>query len=199
MRSVNRTADWLMTRTVQAVGREMGLKRSDLVNPHRFIGSGRGTRPAIYAEHTGEQNLTASVHIAGGRIPLVFFGARQIKRGVSYRIGARGRTVAKGAFLAEGRKGAIKGARSSRDKHAGVKQLGTSGHTGVWKRSQGARHVPPNWHALPIFQLLGPSVPYVAGKNEALRKAINVDGAEQLAKNLRSQLDLLLGRGHGYA
>jgi hypothetical protein len=116
VRALNRTADTVLSRANREVSKDLGLKQKD-------------SRAGFRRERATEAKPEALVIATGKRIPLIDFAARQVRRGVSYRIGVQGRKTLFGAFIATMR----------------------SGHRGVFKRRGRER--------LPIDERLGPSIP----------------------------------------
>lgn len=179
-RSVNRAGSKAQTEAKRSVSKELGIKQADLTKPHRFgsPSKSQSTGKAIDLIKAGKDKLEAKVRIAGRRIPLVYFkpkpsdANRPSKGGVRYKIGARGFKRISTAFVGRARAGL---ARSAAEE--------TSGHVGVWVRVGKKR--------LPIRELLGPSIPYAAEKNADLKRAIDVDTADVMAKELDRQLDLI--------
>lgn len=106
--------------------------------------------------------LRARVWVTGNRIPLIDFGARQTKRGVSADTG-QGRKVYPHTFIAKMR----------------------SGHVGVFQRKTIGR----GSKRLPIIERFGPSLPLVFSKHaqEGL-----VAGEASIAKNLEHELGYAL-------
>ena len=120
-----------------------------------------------------------------GRIPLIRFGARQINKGVSYKITkASGRQRIKGAFIA----------------------TMPTGHEGVFKRFNQTpdndvlpegkkRKLPPR---IPgrnqMVELLGPSIPHVAQTHSGVQSVINREAGEEYLQELSSQVDRFLER-----
>jgi len=153
--SINKVARWANTRVLRGVAGEVAVKQAELK---------RRNIKLVKANYTRHH---ATIRIRGARIPLIRFGAKQLKRaGVSYRIRKNGkRKKAKGAFIA----------------------TMPSGHEGVFKRRSGDR--------LPIDELYGPSVPAVFQNvadfaENQLDRAI----ANRLALETGRQIDRVLKR-----
>jgi len=108
----------------------------------------------------------ATVSVGHKRIPLVYFGARQTKKGVSYRIEKSGpRKFIKSAFK---------------------QTMPVSGHIGVFKRTGGNR--------LPIVQLLGPSPAGVFEGAAEIARQVIASSKKTLEKNIDSQVAFILSR-----
>lgn len=109
----------------------------------------------IAVRNASASRLEAQVIASGKRIPLIKFSARQTKRGVTARLKG-GAGKYPNAFIA----------------------TMPTGHQGVYQRRPGARR-------LPIYELFGPSIPFVFDKY----KKQGLDrGFEQLVKNLIHEL-----------
>lgn len=114
-------------------------------------------------------SLSAAVVAKGAPIPLIKYGARKTSKGVSVKV-LNGRKVIAGAFIA----------------------TMPSGHTGVYVREPGAIHKKvgqgksASWHALPIRELFGPSVPAALG-NEVIQRSLQQFIAEKFPKLLEHE------------
>jgi len=118
------------------------------------VASAREVRAAGYNIKVGEikkgirvrratkSEMRAAVVATGKPVPLIQYSARQTAKGVSVSV-LKGRKVIAGAFIA----------------------TMPSGHRGVYVREPGAKHkkvgqgTKAAWHALPIRELYGPSIP----------------------------------------
>ncbi len=163
-RALNRAIVSARTVMVPAIAADMGLKSADVKDRIRT------------------ENATADVHVARlharvQRIPLIEFKAtgpqpsRGRGRGVSYRIGSRGRGRLEHAFIATMR----------------------SGHRGVFRRvGAGDRRSQGAWSKnLPVVQLQGPSIARVFTRHKDVGLA---RGREALVKNLQSEIRFALRR-----
>jgi len=203
-RQVTRAGKTALTIAKRAIAREIGLKQKDLVSRHRFGARGsESTGRALRLDiREAPQMPYAVLRISGKRIPVVWFKAKQkfrsrrtaaarklgprarqrVRAGVSWKIGRRGRVTEKMAFFGRGRRGG-----RQMDKiipHLGVRELGTSGHRGVFRRAGRTR--------LPIYELRGPSIPYIAERNVAMQQALDTDVSAVFAKRIDSEIDRLL-------
>ena len=153
----------------------------------RIVGSqitigGEGVESGLFATRTNSQAARA------GRIPLSRFGARQISKGVSYKITAGGgRQRIEGAFLATMDTG-----------HEGVfiRPFGRDGGGERWPTGK-RRALPPTigrQYRLPIAELFGPSIPQVAQTHEGVQRVINQEAGGEYINELSSQVDRLLER-----
>lgn len=111
-------------------------------------------KKAMRLKRATKSELRASIIASGRPIPLIQFSARQTSKGVSVNV-LKGRKLIEGAFIA----------------------TMPSGHRGVFVREPGAKHrkvakgKTAGWHALPIRELWGPSIP-AAVANEKVQQAL---------------------------
>lgn len=105
--AINETANHARTESVRRIGQEWNAKQKDI-------------RKALTVTKATAGRLEASVQATGGRgkgIPLVVFGARQTRKGVTVKVKrAGGRGLLPGAFIAtmkSGKRGVfVRGAKS---------------------------------------------------------------------------------------
>jgi hypothetical protein len=142
VRALNKMADQVKVSASREIrAAGYGLKAADI-------------KKALKVRRASKDNLTATVVASGRPLPLMQYGARQTSKGVSVNV-SKGRKVIAEAFIA----------------------TMPSGHKGVFVREPGARHKKvgqgkqASWHALPIRELFGPSVPGVLS-NDAIQGAI---------------------------
>ena len=90
-RALNRTLGTVRTATVRALAAELALRNKDVTD-------GIATQRASFARQI------ATLSVTGRRLPLSAFGARQTRRGVTYRL-PKGRGTVEHAFLATMRSG----------------------------------------------------------------------------------------------
>jgi len=142
VRALNKTAEQVRT----AASRE--IRRAGYNIPAATI------KRQLKMGYASSGNLRATVTAGGKPIPLINYGARQTGKGVSVNV-LRGRRIIAGAFIA----------------------TMPSGHKGVYVREANAKHkkvmrgTKAEWHALPIRELFGPSVPDGL-TNEAVRQSL---------------------------
>jgi hypothetical protein len=111
-------------------------------------------KKGIKVRKATKSELRASVIASGKPIPLIQYSARETAKGVSVSV-LKGRKVIAGAFIA----------------------TMPSGHKGVFVREPGAKHKKvgqgksASWHALPIKELYGPSIPSGMA-NDAVQSAL---------------------------
>ena len=166
--AINRTLTTGRSRVVKRVTGIVNLKARDARDVI-------GTRKATYS------TLEGSIRLSRKAIPLINYGARQTKKGVSVAVRkGEGRKVIPHTFLATMR----------------------SGHTGVFERKPGSKHVrrvnakhPEGvWTQLGIRERYGPTLLGVFQGAPGVASEVIADLAEVLKKNLASQIDRLLGR-----
>lgn len=184
VRTLNRTAEWARTRTLDAIVGNLALKRSDLDGRHRFGGVTLGAR-------ANRNRLVAGVSITGARIPLYRFGGSPTQppngvrqTGISYKLDAGGgrTTVTKNAFVARM----------------------PSGHVGFFQRVPGADYrvrviAKSGLRAgktievqRGIHELRGPSIPHVADNQPEFKKLLEVDAGERLELQMHREVNFIL-------
>ena len=177
-RAINKVGTAARTQIVRRIVQEVNLKVTEVRNRNVLL-----RRANFY-------NLAAVLQISGRRIPLVKWGARQVRRGVSYAIRRGARKVAAGAFMeAGGRPIAMPSG------HRGVFERGQPGTTRRVRKEGGRRgHY---WSELPIHELYGPSVPVVVeGIEELSQEVMDRKITEDLAAEIDMQVGLVIAR-HG--
>lgn len=133
---------------------EATMRALNKIGSQAVVATSREVRAAGYNLKIGEikrgikliratkSSLKASVVATGRPVPLIQYSARQTAKGVSVSV-LRGRKVIAGAFIAtmpSGHKGVF-----VREDNARAKKVGQGGKA--------------KWHALPIRELFGPSIP----------------------------------------
>lgn len=155
-RALNRTASGTQTDTVKQIRIDLNLKAKDI-------------RDTMKIAKASKQKQTASVASSGARVPLIDFGARQTKKGVTVKVKRSGdRFLIKHAFLA----------------------TMPTGHRDVFFRKK-PPDTDPKRHGLKIAKLLGPAVPDFMGNEKAMGVILEKTEA-RLIENLKSQIDYLL-------
>jgi len=172
-RAVNKTAAYGRTRIIRRLASEVGLQQK-LVR--RVVSLLRATY----------RTPAARIRIRARRMPLVWFGAKQTAKGVTFRAPAvaewtldykgskRGRLLAEHAFIA-------------RMPMRGKEQ--TVAHEGVYVRKGRPR--------LPIRELLGPSAAAVFVGVSGLADAMMTEVSQRLGLELDSQVRVLLDQEGG--
>ncbi len=125
-RALNRTIKPVESAAVKSLSKDMRLTQ-------------KVVRKSFHINRANFATRKAQINVFGKRVPLIDYGARQTKKGVTYKAPKGGRGLVAGGFLSTMR----------------------SGHKGVFKRAGKGR--------LPIQQLYGPSVPYVFLKRHIQR------------------------------
>ncbi len=222
VRASNRVAAMALTRAKRVISKELGIKQSDLVTPHRFgalKSQSTGTALRVFKTNTSAQS--AELRVSGRRIPVRFFRPRELagkwivksgvrkkgvkaKRiyvrttGVRYKIGSQGTKTARNAFMGRGQKG-----------DSGSASIAASGHLGVFTRTDRTKKSSGTTPAmnfgrlgkrkrvgrLPIRELLGPSVPGAAEKNPEFRQMLNIDLSAEMLKRMTHEVDRIVGKG----
>ena len=156
--AINKTTRTAKVRTARAIGQVVNLK----IN--RIKRSIRTSRPASRGHWRRDVIVDESK-----RIPLAEFGARQNKKGVSYKIARNSpRTTIK---------------YDKKTNPVFLKKLRT-GHVGVFKRRTTSR--------LPIVELRGPSIAAAYETSRRQIRAVRIDTEKVFEKNLLSQVDRIL-------
>lgn len=112
----------------------------------------------------------ADLDLLTKRIPLIKFGARPLKKGVSYRISKSG------------------GQKKITDPARPFKQTMKSGHVGIFRRKT------PETAQLPIVELKGPSVGGVFEGAAGIAAEVQESSSQKLTKNIDRQLAFILSR-----
>ena len=111
-RAINKTATFGRTRIVRGLAKALGVKQAVLRSRH------------VSLQRASFKRLFASIRTRGRRrIPLIDLKARQMKRGVSYKIGKSGRKRIQSAFIATMKSG-----------HEGVFVRSTKMRTPIFER-----------------------------------------------------------------
>jgi len=150
--AVNRTAESARTQIVRRLASLVNLKQKII-------------RDSVALSKASYRNWVATVGINTKRIPLINFGARQNKKGLSYIINkTSGRKQIKSAFIA----------------------TMSSGHRGAFKRKGPDR--------LPIMELRGPSLGEFFRRAPTLTRQITREAYRNLERNIDTQVALILKR-----
>jgi len=172
----------------RAINRTAISARAAIVNRvYGLVAAKKGAiRKAITLKRATFSRWAADLGVYGERIPIFAFGARQTKRGVTYKISRGGgrKTISK-AFIAKMK----------------------SGHTGVFERkneqpsrftrkplSAGIYANLPRKYRLPILEKFGPSVGGVFVRDTTGRRQVEAKAGLDLEKNIDSQVRLLISR-----
>ncbi|SOB76186.1 Prophage minor tail protein Z (GPZ) [Marinobacter sp. LV10R510-11A] len=117
---------------------------------------------------TSLSGMSAKVVIKGGSTPLIHFGARQTKKGVTFKL-----------WKDEGRE---------RYRHSFIAKLGTGGTKGVYERDIGS---PQYDGRTPLRAKSGPAVPVIYQKTPGLAQKAEETAAEAMLKELDRQVGLI--------
>ena len=153
-RAINKVATYTRTKIVREITADVNLKRGDV------------TKRNVRMKKASYRKWSATIGISGRRVPVHRFGARQTRKGVSYRIRkSAGRQTIAGAFIAKM----------------------PSGHVGVYRRVGKT--------AFPIIELYGPSVPQVMSSVGSLAQPqLEADAGARLEREIDTQVGLLIER-----
>ena len=153
-RSINKTAVSARASAARKISAVFRMKISDI-------------KKGIRLRKASSSRWMAELYFYGRRQPLLAFGARQTKKGVSYQIGrTTGRKRADSAF---------------------IQTMPSSGHMGVFKRKGMER--------LPIQELFGVSVGHVFRTSGRMLEEAKAEASEKLHHNIDVQVSLLLNKG----
>jgi hypothetical protein len=151
-RAINKTAASARTEIVRGIAAQVKLKQSDI-------------RKATRVTKATRRVWQAFVDVLDRRIPLIKFGARQTKKGVSYVVEKGGpRKLIETAFI----------------------ETMPSGHRGVFRRYR------PTTPRLPIIELFGPSIGNLFEGAKDIYKHVMRSSQQKLSRNIDYQVELLL-------
>jgi hypothetical protein len=166
VRALRRTGAQCLTATVRGLARDLNL-------PQRFI------RERLQVTQPTFRAPIYAITVKGRRLPLSAFGARQTRRGVTYRLPG-GRGLIERGFLAH-----VRSARQI--------ELGVAGHQGVFRRRAGTGRsglVP----RLPIDERFGPSLPQSFVRSRTDQAAAEV-ARDSFPPNLDHEIAFLASQG----
>jgi len=180
-RSINQTAQSAKAEITRRLAAEVNLPQNRI-------------RQGIVIHKAARKSWQAVIDVFSKRIPLIFFAARRLKKGVSYQISK-----------AEGRK------QIKEDPATVFIQTMPSGHKGVFRRVgpalwRGAkslywrreiRKVGGKSHRigrLPIVQLLGPSLGALFEGAAGLARDVVIKSYRELERNIDAQIKWVLGK-----
>lgn len=161
-RALNKTIRPVQTAAVRGIAKDMRIKQKDV-------------RKAIRLQRANYAHLNAYIEASGKRLPLIAFGARQTRRGVSYKSWGGGRKTVPGAFIARM----------------------PSGHRGVFirygnkRRQRGGRYA--GRMRQPIDELKGASIPRVFLRQH-IERAMRETAKERWQANIRHELEYFLSK-----
>lgn len=207
IRAANRAGEHGYTQTKRIVAKELGLKQADLTKPHRFgAQKGQSTGQALRLHKSNDANVPVRITIAGGRIPLIYFGAKEVpgkwitrgrgkkKRrlfvrtlGVTYKIGRQGTKKIKDAFIGKTKSG-----------HEGVwrQDIAAAGSSGTYPGKTFGRMVNRKRAGrLPIWEPKGISVPVAAQRNAEFSRLLKVDLGDVMLKRMQHEVQRIIRKG----
>lgn len=164
--------------TVRALNKTGGVARTAASREIRQAGyniAAKSVKDHIELKRARPGELRATVRASGRPMPLIAFGARQTRAGVSVKV-KEGRKLIKGAFIA----------------------TMPTGHKGVFNRV-GNRHKRVRrdgrvtWSGLPIKEMYGPSVP-AAFRNRVVQDALQRVARARFPAIFEHELRYLLRR-----
>jgi len=157
---------------VRALNKTATTAKAEAARQIRDAGYGlkiAAIKDSFSIRRASKASLVAAIRATGRPVPLIKYGARQTKKGVSVNV-LQGRKLIAGAFIA----------------------TMPSGHIGVFMRQGGThKRVVRNglamWSGLPIKELFGPSVP-AAFANKVVMAALKSVIQERFAVVLTQEL-----------
>jgi hypothetical protein len=164
--------------TVRALNKTGAIARTAASREIRQAGyniAARAIKDNVELKRARPGELRVTVRAAGRPVPLIAFGARQTRAGVSVKV-KEGRKLIKGAFIA----------------------TMPTGHKGVFTRV-GNRHKRvrrdgrASWSGLPIREMYGPSVP-AAFRNQVVQDALRRVARARFPAIFEHELRYLLRR-----
>lgn len=178
-RSINRTITPARTEVSQGIRQEINIKAAD-------------AKDKIDVEKASTNRLEASISLSHRLIPIMDFGAKMTKKGVSFKVyKSGGRKFMAHAFIAKMKSG-----------HIGVfrKAIGMHGEK-RWERRKVMRLVlktmrdsPVNWHNVFIGEQFGPSLHQAFEKSKDLIQRITIKAYERLEHNIDGQIQYVFSR-----
>jgi len=162
--AINKTARTVRSKIVKRISSETGVKQ-------------KAIREATQIFRASRKSLLARVSVEDKAISLIDMGARQTKKGVSYRAGEGKRVLIRHAFIAKVR-----------------------GKKGVYRRTGVATRPPwglPHRHGFPIRKLFGPSIlTLLAGEADL---EIRAEAGDLLQHYIDQEIGRLLEKRRGAA
>ncbi len=181
LRSIPRDVPKALTRALNKVAKSTHVKILRKISGEYAVSQRDLKEKNVFLIRANYKNLRAIIRIKGRRIQILAFKAKQLKKGVSYKIKKKGGRKIVYAFM-ESPPG------SGKSTMMPVKGKSTSeGHRGVFKRRGKSR--------LPIVELYGPSVPAIfQNVREFAAETLQREIGNKLGKELMIQAGLMLQR-----
>ena len=168
-RALNKTGRTVLSKVVKGVAKRGGYKQKDV-------------REVVKLKRATWKNLQATIRIKYKRSPVMDAGAKQTKRGVTFK-GKQGRELIRHAFIA----------------------TMPSGHTGVFTRRgpirqrAGGRYRGGRGQAVGLRQSIGEhsrsAVKVILERTPGLVQEFTAEGVKDLDKQLWTQVGLILDKG----
>jgi uncharacterized protein YoxC len=179
--ALNKTVDGCTTDTAKAVYSEINLTQTRI---KRDIGQKKATL----------QVLSAQVYSRGKKVPLIEYGARQVKQGVTFQIKRTGgRSAMHYGFIQMTNKGL-------QVLHRKTVQVGTGKPIGVPKAGY-LYTFPARWpdvYRAETRIMYGPSIPDIWGRNDIFRD-VETKAIDRLVKRLDEEANYILLKSQGLA
>lgn len=170
VRALNRTIESVKVQASRALADDTGLTR-------------RAVDRSLSVSRASFSAPEATLTVTGQRIPLIEFGARQTRRGVTYRMPARGRSLIPSAFIGRMRSG-----------HVGVFRRESAQGPLRPRRKRGGRRAPAAGvlmvGRLPIQERFGPSLPRVFVQDK-IRAALEQHARATFDKTLAHEIQFI--------
>ena len=174
LREIPRDVPKVLTRALNKVAKSTHVKILRRISSEYAVSQRDLKEKNVFLIRANYKNLKAIIRIKGRRIQILAFKAKQLKKGVSYKIKKKGGRKTVYAFM---------------ESPPGSKQSTTmaSGHRGVFKRRGKSR--------LPIVELYGPSVPAIfQNVQEFAANTFQREIGNKLGKEMMVQAGLMLQR-----
>lgn len=174
-RGINRTATMSRTEIIRQIQAKIKIKQ-------------KGIKQGLTLEKATKSKWAASIGISTKRIPLIYFNAREAKKGVTYQIdssGARKQIKAdelfSGGFIATMKSG-----------HEGVFVRRKVRMTNMFEQIFKGKEVSERSNRGVIVERFGPSLGHYFEKASGIAAGIQSNTGELLARNIDDQIKLLL-------
>ncbi|EFK10173.1 conserved hypothetical protein [delta proteobacterium NaphS2] len=158
--AVNKTLSGVRTDTTNEVAKVVALKKKTI-------------RATITVKKLGRNNAAAYVRCTGKRVPLMAFGARELKsgKGVSVKVlKAEGRKIVKHAFIAK-----MPNPKNPSNRHEGVFWRKYDGPRKPWNKKFPYSKMPKQYR-LPIMELFSFAIPDVMGNEPTMAEIERLAG-----------------------
>ena len=194
--AVNQAASKARTEAKRIIARELGIRGSDLITPHRFgarKGQSTGTALSLVKASGKVDSLgdvKATLAISGKRIPVIYFKAKALPvrpgKPVPVKFDTGWKTV---RMRGTGVRWKIGRSPARKIEEAFIATM-SSGHTGVFARAGGGGTTKSGNARLVEFH--GPSVPHAAERSSRLKAALNVDVTESFNRSVQHEIKRIM-------